>query len=65
MGLGNSSAPALQPGSGTFGLSSLPQYEKHLRAKQFKSHDDVKHEVRTWLHVQEPTFYRQSFEKRI
>ena len=30
MGLGNSWAPALQPGSGTFGLSSLPQHEKKL-----------------------------------
>jgi len=28
MGLENSWAPALQPGSGTFGLSSLPQHEK-------------------------------------
>ena len=38
MGLGNSWAPALQPGSGTFGLSSLPQHEKkHLHAKRFKS----------------------------
>ena len=27
-GLGNSGAPAQQPGSGTFGLSSLPQQEK-------------------------------------
>jgi len=29
-GLGNSWAPALQPGSGTFGLSSLPQHEKNI-----------------------------------
>jgi len=39
--------------------------EKHLCAKRFKSHDDVKHEVQTWLHGQDPTFYRQDFEKWI
>ena len=66
MGLGNSWAPALQPGYGTFGLSSLSQHEKkHLHAKRFKSHDDVKPEVQTWLRGQDPTFYRQGFEKWI
>jgi len=30
MGLGNSWAPILQPGSGTFVLSSLPQHEKNI-----------------------------------
>jgi hypothetical protein len=58
MGLGNSLAPALQPGSGTFRLSSLPQHEKkHLHAKRFKSRDDVKPEVQTWLRGQDPTCY--------
>ena len=36
--------------------------KKHLRAKRFKSHDDVKHEVQTWLPDQDPTFYQQGFE---
>jgi len=39
--------------------------KKHLCAKQFKSHDDEKHEVQTWLRGQNPTFYRQGFEKWI
>jgi hypothetical protein len=39
--------------------------KKHLRAKRFKSHDEVKHEVQTWLLRQDPTFYRQGFEKWI
>ena len=67
MGLGNSWSPSLQPGSGTFGLSSLPQHEKKkkLHAKWFKSHDDVKPEVQTWLRDQDPTFYWQGFEKWI
>jgi hypothetical protein len=43
----------------------FPNTKKHLRAKRFKSHDDVKHEVQTWLLGQDPTFYRQGFEKRI
>jgi hypothetical protein len=29
------------------------------------AHDDVKHEVQTWLRGQDPTFYRQGFKKRI
>jgi hypothetical protein len=66
MGLGNSSAPTLQTGSGNFGLSPLLQHEKkYLRAKRFKSHDDVKHEVQTWLCGQDPISYRQGFEKWI
>ena len=43
----------------------LPNMKKHLRAKRFKSHDDVKHEVQTWLHGQDPTVYLQRFEKWI
>ena len=39
--------------------------KKHLSAKRFKSHDDVKPEVQTWLPGQDPTFYRQGFEKWI
>jgi len=39
--------------------------KKNLRAKRFKSHADVKHEVQTWLRSQDPTFYRQGFEKWI
>ena len=39
--------------------------EKHLHAKRFKSHDDVKHEVQTWLHGQDPTFYQKGSEKWI
>jgi len=46
-------------------ISSPTQKKKHLRAKRFKSHDDVKHEVQTWLRGQDPTFYRQGFEKWI
>jgi len=37
----------------------FPNKKKHLHAKQFKSHADVKHEVQTWLRGQHPTFYRQ------
>ena len=66
MGLGNSWSPALQPVSGTFRLSSLPQHEKkNLHAKGFKPHDDVKREVQPWLRGQDPTFYWQGFEKSI
>jgi len=39
--------------------------KKHLCAKQFKAHDDVKHEVQTRLRGQNPTFYQQSFQKWI
>jgi len=42
-----------------------PNMKKHLRAKRFKSHDDVKHEVQTWLCGQDPTFYQRGFEKWI
>ena len=44
---------------------SSPNKKKHFRAKRFKSHADVKHEVQTWLHGQNPAFYRQGFEKWI
>ena len=43
----------------------FPNMKKHLHAKRFKSQDDVKHEVQTWLSGQDPTFYRQGFEKWI
>ena len=43
----------------------FPNMKKHLRAKRFKSRDDVKHDVQTWLRGQDPTFYQQGFEKRI
>jgi hypothetical protein len=43
----------------------FPNKKKHLRAKRFKSHADVKHEVQTWLRGQDPTFYQQDFEKLI
>ena len=36
--------------------------KKHLRAKRYKSHDDVKHVVQTWLRGQDPSSYRQGFE---
>jgi len=65
MGLGNSWAPTLHPRSGTFGLSSLPQHEKTSLCQAIQSHDDVNHEVQTWLGGQDPTFYRQGFQKWI
>ena len=43
----------------------FPNMKKHLRAKRFKSHDDVKHEVQTWQRSQDHTFYRQGFDKWI
>ena len=48
----------------TWDFHLFPNTKKHLRAKRFKSHD-VKHEVQTWLRGQDPTFYRQGFEKWI
>ena len=44
---------------------SSPTWKKHVHAKRFKSHDDVNPEVQTWLRSQDPTFYRQGFEKWI
>jgi hypothetical protein len=38
MGLGNSWAPALQPRSGTIGLSSLPQHEKNIFMPRNSNH---------------------------
>ena len=35
----------------------FPNMKKHLHAKRLKSHDDVKHEVQTWLRGQDPTLY--------
>jgi transposase len=43
----------------------FPNMKKHLRAKRFKSHDDVKLEVQTWLCGQDPTFYLQGVDKWI
>jgi hypothetical protein len=40
-------------------------YGSNVMTKRFKSHADVKHEVQTWLHGQDPTFCRQRFEKWI
>jgi hypothetical protein len=40
----------------------FPNKKKYLRAKRFKSHADVKHEVQTCLLGEDPTFYRQGFE---
>jgi hypothetical protein len=46
----------------TWDVHLFPNTKKHLRAKRFKSHDDVKHEVQTWLRGQDPTFYRKGLE---
>ena len=62
MGLRNSWAPALQPRSGTFGLSSLPQHEKNIFMPSDSNH---MMKVQTWLRGQDPTFYWQGFEKWI
>jgi hypothetical protein len=43
----------------------LPNIKKLLPAKRFKLYDDVKHEMQTWLHGQDPTFHQQGFEKWI
>ena len=34
-----------------------------VRAKRFKSYADSNHVAQTWLHVQDPTLYRQGFGK--
>jgi len=52
-------------GDETWDFHLFPNMKKHLRAKRFKSHDDVKHDMQTWLHGQDPTFYRKGFEKCI
>jgi hypothetical protein len=49
----------------TWDFHLFPNTKKHLCAKRFKSHDDVKHEVQTWLLGQDPIFYQQGYEKRI
>jgi len=54
---------SLDPAPSDFHL--FPNMKKHLCAKWFKSHDDVKHEVQMWLRGQDPTFYLQGFEKWI
>ena len=43
----------------------FPNMKKHVCAKRFKSHDDVKPDVQSWLRGQDPTFYRQGFKKWI
>jgi hypothetical protein len=40
-------------------------YGSNVMTKRFKSRDDVKHEVQTWLRGQDPIFCRQGFEKWI
>jgi len=40
-------------------------YGSNVMTKRLKSRDDVKHEVQAWLRGQDPTFYRQGFEKWI
>jgi len=57
--------PPYSPDLAPSDFDLFPNMKKHLRAKQFKSHDDVKHEVQTWLPGQDPTFYQQGFEKWI
>jgi len=52
------------PGMKLGTIISSPTRKKSC-TKRFKSHDDVKHEVQTWLHGLDPTFYRQGFEKWI
>jgi len=42
----------------------FPNTKKHLRAKRFKSHDDVKHEVQTWLPGQDPTLIKRVLRNR-
>jgi hypothetical protein len=50
-------------GDETWDFHFFPNMKKHLCAKQFTSHDNVKHDMQTWLHGQDPTFYRKGFEK--
>jgi len=57
--------PPYSPDPAPSDFHLFPNIKKHLCAKQFKSHDDVKHEVQMWLCGQDPTFYRQGFEKWI
>jgi hypothetical protein len=39
--------------------------DSNVMTERFKSRDVVKREVGTWLRGQDPTFYRQGFEKWI
>ena len=57
--------PSSTPDLASSDFHLLSNKKKHLRAKRFKSHADVKHEVQTWPRGQDPTFYRQGFEKWI
>ena len=57
--------PPFSPDLAPSDFHLFPNMKKHLRAKRFKSHYDVKHEVQTWLPDQDPTFYQQGFEKWI
>ena len=57
--------PPYSPDMAPSDFHLFPNIKKHLHAKWFKSHDDVNPEVQTWLRGQDPTFYRQGFEKWI
>jgi len=57
--------PPYSPDMAPSDFHLFPNMKEHLHAKQFKSHDDVKPEVQTWLRGQDPTLYRQGFEKWI
>jgi len=54
--------PPYSPDPAPSDFHLFPNMKKHLRAKRFKSHDDVK---QMWLRGEDPTFYRQGFEKWI
>ena len=43
----------------------FPNMKKNFFVPSDSNHDDVKHEVQTWLSGQDPTFYLQGFEKSI
>jgi hypothetical protein len=52
-------------GDETWDFHLFPNTKKNLRAKRFKSQNNIKHEMQIWLRGQDPTCYRQSFEKWI
>ena len=55
--------PPYSPDQAPSDIHLFPNMKKHLHAKRFTSRDGVKPEVQTWLPGQNPTFYRQGFEK--
>ena len=57
--------PPYSPDPALSDFNLFPNMKKHLRAKRFKSHDDVKRKVQIWLRGQDPTFYLQDCEKWI